>query len=72
MAISVPPFYRLTVLSASNNFSNTNTNIFASGSYTTNGFGIDALSSSITFDQTQGAFTASQGGYYHIILNTIM
>ena len=72
MAISVPPFYRLTVLSASNNFSNTNTNIFASGSYTTNGFGIDALSSSITYDQTQGAFTASQGGYYHVILNTIM
>jgi hypothetical protein len=72
MAISVPAFYRLTTLSASNNFSNTNTNIFASGSYTTNGFGIDTLSSSITFDQTQGAFTASQGGYYHVILNTIM
>ena len=72
MAVSIPPFFRLTVLSASNNFSNVNTSIFASGSYSTNGFGTDALSSSITFNSTQGAFTASVGGYYHVILNTIM
>jgi len=72
MAISVPPFYRLTILSSSDNFSNTNTSIFASGSYATNGFGTDALSSSFTFNASQGAFTASQGGYYHVILNTIM
>jgi hypothetical protein len=72
MSVSIPPFFRLTTLSASNNFSITNTSIFASGSYSTNGFGIDALSSSITFNSTQGAFTASVGGYYHVILNTIM
>lgn len=72
MAISVPPFVRLTVLSASNNFSSTTTSLFASGSYSTNGFGTDILSSSFTFDQTQGAFTASVGGYYHVILNTVL
>lgn len=71
MAISVPPFISITSLSESNNFGASETNIFASSSYSTNGFGYNVLSSSITYDTSGGTFTASQGGIYQIILNSI-
>jgi len=68
MPLYTPPYARITVLSQSNNFVGTDTNIFASSSYST--FSYDGISSSITFNPTQGAFTASQGGYYHAIINS--
>jgi len=71
MAISIPPFISITSLSESNNFGTTETNIFASASYSLNGFGYNVLSSSITYNTTAGAFTASEGGIYQIILNSI-
>jgi hypothetical protein len=68
MSLYTPPYARITVLSQSNNFAALETNLFASSSYTT--FSYDGISSSITFNPTQGAFTASEGGYYHAIINS--
>lgn len=68
MPLYTPPYARITVLSQSNNFAATETNIFASGSYAT--FGYDLISSSIAFNETQGAFTASEGGFYHAIISS--
>ena len=68
MPLYTPPYARITVLSQSNNFAGTVTSIFASSSYTS--FGYDLISSSITFNPTQGSFTASEGGYYHALLNS--
>lgn len=71
MAISIPPFISITSLSESNNFGTSEANVFTSASYSSNGFGYNVLSSSITYDTVNGAFTASQGGIYQIILNSI-
>jgi len=71
MAISVPPFISITSLSESNNFSTTETNLFISSSYSTNGFGYNSISSSIVYNTNLGHFTASEGGNYQIILNSI-
>lgn len=71
MSVSIPPFISITSLSESNNFGTSEANVFTSASYSLNGFGYNVLSSSITYDTVNGAFTASQGGIYQIILNSI-
>jgi hypothetical protein len=71
MAISVPPFISITSLSESNNFGTSETNVFVSSSYSLNGFGYNVLSSSISYNTAAGHFSASEGGFYQIIMNSI-
>jgi hypothetical protein len=71
MAISVPPFISITLLSESNALNTSEANIFISSSYSGSGFGYNSISSSITYNTSSGHFTASEGGNYQIILNSI-